>query len=149
MDTGRIVFLVVGVVVVFAVGRLMIHSGRRYVADETGGRRGAASGANLVAVLFHLATLGVVALIAVLPLGGAPDERFLLRTGVLLLVLAAVYGITLGLLNRRREQAMVAEYEIQTRQDPGEVTYGVGPERTVEPRVEPVAETSPDRTRLR
>jgi hypothetical protein len=146
MDPGRIVFLIVGVAVVFVVGRLIIHSGRRYVAvagDQA--RRGAASGANLVAVLFHLATLGVVALISVLPLGGAPDERFLLRLGILLLILAAVYGITLGLLNRRREQALVAEYEAQPLPKPesSEITYGVAPEPRIEPR--PVATDRPGR----
>jgi hypothetical protein len=144
MDLERVVFLVVGVVVVVAVGRLLIHSGRRYVADESG-RRGAASGASLVAVLFHLATLGVVALIAVVPLGGAADQRFLLRTGILLLVLAAVYGITLALLNRRREEAMVDEFEVRQRRDPGEVTYGVGPEVRVTPRTE----STPDQFRPR
>lgn len=133
MDSERILFLVVGVAVVIVVGRLTIHSGRHYVADAAR-RRGAASGANLVAVLFHLATLGVVALIAVLPLGGAADQRFLVRTGILLLILAAVYGITLALLNRRREQAMVTEVDRPTRRVDSEITYGVGPERRVQPR---------------
>jgi hypothetical protein len=133
MDPERILFLVVGVVVVLIVGRLTVRSGRRYVAEDAR-RRGAASGASLVAVLFHLATLGVVALIAVLPLGGAAAERFLVRTGILLLILAAVYGITLALLNRRREQAMVTEFDRPPRRVDSEITYGVGPERRVQPR---------------
>jgi hypothetical protein len=133
MDTERTVFLIVGVVVVFVVGQLIIQSGRRYVAAGGSARRGAASGANLVAVLFHLATLGLVALLAVLPLGGPPEQRFLVRLGVLLIVLAVVYGITLAQLNRRREEMLVTEFEERPRQDPGEVTYGLGPEVRVEP----------------
>ncbi|HKN95500.1 MAG TPA: hypothetical protein VJX10_00170 [Pseudonocardiaceae bacterium] len=145
MDPDRMVFLIVGVVVVVIVGRLMVHSGRRYVASGSG-RRGAASGANLVAVLFHLATLGVVALIAVLPLGGAANDRLLLRIGILLLILAAVYGITLALLSRRREQAMVAEFDAPPPQRvDSEITYGVPPEHRIPPRTE----STPDRTRLR
>ena len=133
MDTERIVFLIVAVIVVFLVGQLIVQSGRRYLAAGSARRAGAASGANLVAVLFHLATLGLVALISVVPLGGPADQRFLVRLGILLLVLAVVYGITLALLNRRRDEVLVAEVDAQTRQDPGEVTYGVGPETRVEP----------------
>lgn len=143
MDSERIVFLIVGVVVVFLVGQLIVQSGRRYIASASTQRRGAAAGANLVAVLFHLATLGLVALISVLPLGGPADQRFLLRLGILLLVLAGVYGLALALLNRRREEVIVAEVDTQLRKDPGEVTYGVGPEV----RVEPVAEGRTDSTR--
>jgi hypothetical protein len=117
MDTEHTVFLIAGVVIVFVVGRLIVQSGRSYIADDTQGQRrsSAGSGANLVAVLFHLATLGLVALIAVIPLGGTLQERFLLRIGLLLLVLAVVYGITLSFLNRRREEAIVAEIETNPR----------------------------------
>lgn len=111
MDTEHVVFLIVGVIVVFAVGQLMVHSGRRYVAHGQPAQRSAASAANLVGVLFHLVTLGLVALLSVLPLGGPAEQRFLLRLGLLLIVLAVVYGITLSLLNRRREEALVAEFQ--------------------------------------
>jgi hypothetical protein len=133
MDTEHIVFLIAGAAVVFVVGQLIIQSGRRYIAAGGSARRGAASGANLVAVLFHLITLGLVALFDVLPIGGPPAQRFLLRLGILLVVLALVYGVTLSLLNRRREEALVTEYDVRERHDPGEITYGVGPEVRVEP----------------
>ncbi|HWC79619.1 MAG TPA: hypothetical protein VG756_06610 [Pseudonocardiaceae bacterium] len=135
MDSEHILFLVVGVVVVVAVGRLITHSGRSYVGRGQSAP-GAASGANLVAVLFHLVGLGLVALLAVPSFGGPTDVRFLIRLGVLLLVIAAVYGITLTMLNRRRDEVLATELEAQPRHDPGEVTYGVGPEEQVEP-VEP------------
>jgi hypothetical protein len=112
MDTEHTVFLITGVVVVLFVGRLIVRSGRHYIAEGTNRERGdAASGANLVAVLFHLSTFGLIALIAVIPLGGAMSQRYLLRLGILLLVLAVVYGITLSLLQRRREEAMAAALE--------------------------------------
>ena len=116
MDIEHIVFLLVGVVVVFVVGRLMVQSGRRYIAHGQPASRSVASAANLVAVLFHLITLGLVALLGVLPLGGPPEQRFLLRLGLLLIVVAGVYGITLTLLNRRREEALVAEFSANSAQ---------------------------------
>jgi len=133
MNTENIVFLIVGAVVVLGVGQLIAQNGRRYIASGNAARRGAPTGASLVAMLFHLITLGLVALLAVLPLGGPPPQRFLLRLGMLLIVLAVVYGITLGLLNRRRAEELVTEYDVRERRDPGEITYGVGPEVRVQP----------------
>jgi hypothetical protein len=144
MSSERIVFLVIGIVVVVVVGRLIINSGRRYVAAAGSGGRGAASAASLVAVLFHLATLGLVALIAVLPLGGAESQRVLIRVGILLVVVAAVYGVTLALLNRRREEVMAAELDLPQR-EVGEVAHGTPTDARVEPR----PTLSPDPTRQR
>ncbi|HEY2700694.1 MAG TPA: hypothetical protein VGJ45_34910 [Pseudonocardiaceae bacterium] len=112
MDTEHVAFLVVGVVVVFLVGQLLISAGRRYLARSAPGEQGAAApAATLLAVLFHLLTLGIVALIAVLPIGGSSTTKFLVQAGILLIALAIIYGIALNLLGRRRDEAMVAEFE--------------------------------------
>lgn len=112
MDTSHAVFLVIGVVIVLVVGQLLVYSGRRYIGDNAPRQRNSAgSAASLVAVLFHLLTLGLVALISVLPFGGSQEEAFLVRIGVLLIVLALVYGITLSLLSRRREENLAVEVE--------------------------------------
>lgn len=112
MDSGSVIFLVIGVVIVVAVGQLLAMSGRRYLtAAAPGERKSSGSAATLVAVLFHLVTLGVVALLAVIPFGGSPEERLLLRLGVLLIVLALVFGSTLSLLGRRRQEALATEID--------------------------------------
>lgn len=112
MDTEHVTFLIVGVVVVFLVGQLLISAGRRYLARSTPGEGGAAApAATLLAVLFHLLTLGIVAIIAVLPIGGSSTTTFLIQAGILLIALAIIYGIALNLLGKRRDEAMVTEFE--------------------------------------
>lgn len=114
MDTGRVLFLVVGVVIVIVVGRLLAYSGKRYLVDSAPGERGTAgSAATLVSTLFHLLTLGVLALIAVIPMGEDAMQNILVRMGLLLIVLAVIYGIALTQINRRRQDALVAEMESQ------------------------------------
>jgi hypothetical protein len=112
MDPEKVLFIVVGVVVVVAVGQLLIHSGRRYIARGAPTESAAAGpAANLVAVLFHLLTLGIVVLLSIMSVGATVEIRFLVQLGVLLIVLAAVYGIALTQLDRRRDEALVAEVE--------------------------------------
>lgn len=114
MDSEQVLFIVVGVVVVFAVGQLLIRSGRRYLAGTVPAERHAAGpAASLVAVLFHLLCLGIVALISVLSVGPNPQTRFLVQMGLLLVILAGVYGVALMQINRRRDEALVAEAEAQ------------------------------------
>lgn len=94
MDSQRVMFVVIGVLIVIAAGQLLAMSGRRQLGPA------AASGAVLVSVLFHVVTLGVVALLTVLPFGGSVDGGLMLRLGVLLIALAIVFGGTMILLSR-------------------------------------------------
>jgi hypothetical protein len=112
MDNERALFIVVGVVIVIAVGQLLIRSGRRYLAGSVPGERASAGpAASLVAVLFHLLTLGIIALISVFDVGSTPETRFLIQFGILLVVLAGIYSVALAQINRRREDALVADFE--------------------------------------
>jgi hypothetical protein len=112
MNSEQVLFIVVGVVIVFGVGQLLIRSGRRYLAGSAPGERASAGpAASLVAALFHLLTLGLVALISVLAIGSDAVTRFLVQVGILLVVLAGVYAVALVQINRRREEALVAEVE--------------------------------------
>jgi hypothetical protein len=112
VDNERVVFLVIGVLIVVAVGQLLAMSGRRYLANAAPSeRQSSSSAATLVAVLFHLMTLGIVALLAVIPVGGSASEGLLLRLGVLLIALAAIFGVTMMLLSRRRQEALATEIE--------------------------------------
>jgi hypothetical protein len=121
MDSERVLFIVVGVVIVFAVGQLLVRSGGRYLAGAVPAERASAGpAASLVAVLFHLLTLGIVALISVSSWGSSPETRFLTQLGILLVVLAGVYAIALSLINRRRDEALAAEVDVHGEvRDPG------------------------------
>lgn len=130
VDNERIVFLVIGVVIVAVVGRLLVLSGRRYLTNSAPAEgESAGSAATLLAVLFHLLTLGIVALLAVVPVGSSGQQGLLIRVGVLLVVLALIYGAVLALLSRRRQEAIIAEIESE-RVRGNEVHTGI--------RVEPV-----------
>jgi hypothetical protein len=119
MDSEQVLFIVVGVVVVLAVGQLLIRSGRKFLAGAVPGERASAGpAASLVAALFHLLTLGIVALISVLSVGSDPETRFLVQMGIFLVVLAGVYGVALVQINRRREEALVAEVEAHDSYEP-------------------------------
>jgi hypothetical protein len=112
VDNERVIFLVIGVLIVVAVGQLLVMSGRRYLANAAPSeRQSSSSAATLVAVLFHLMTLGIVALLAVIPVGGSAGDGLLLRLGVLLIALAAIFGVTMMLLSRRRQEALATEIE--------------------------------------
>lgn len=106
MDTELVLFVVIGVVVVGFVGRLILLSGRRYLGTSA---PSSGSAATMIAVLFHLVALGMVALFAVIPVGDNLPQRFLIRMGLLLIMLAVIFGIVLVLLSRKREEAMAAE----------------------------------------
>lgn len=119
MDSERVLFIIVGVVIVVGVGQLLIHSGRRYLAGSAPAESAAAGpAASLVAVLFHLLTFGIVVLLSIVSVGGTTQIRFLVQLGVLLIVLAGVYGVALTQLNRRKDEALVeAELRADQRQD--------------------------------
>jgi len=114
VNAGTLYFLVAGIIAVGVVGRALALSGRRYLARSVDGsreRQSAGSAAALVSVLFHLLTLGLVALIAALPFDGPDVQTFLIRIGLLLILVAFAYWGALTMLNRRREAAVVSDYE--------------------------------------
>lgn len=124
METERVLFLIIGIVVVAAVGRLLKRGGGRYIASaESGDGRAARASATLVSVMFHLITLGVVALLAVLDLPGGQAKAFLLRLGILLLVLAVAYGITLNMLRNRRQEEVVVDLDQRMREAEAEARH--------------------------
>ncbi|NIH78215.1 MULTISPECIES: hypothetical protein [Amycolatopsis] len=111
MDTNAYVaFLVVGALIVMIDGQFVYHSGKRYLANGQGESESGASMARLVAVLFHIATLGVLALISTIGFpGGTSATAIVGRIGVFLLVLALAHGITIAVLARQREEQVVEQ----------------------------------------
>ncbi|WP_410675985.1 hypothetical protein [Amycolatopsis sp. cmx-4-68] len=110
-------FLVIGVALVLIDGQIIYRSGRRYLESSYGDPAAGASMTRLVTVLFHLATLGVLALISTVNLGGSDLPGVVGRLGVLLLILAVAHAITLGVLARiRGEQEVEAVVQRGNRQ---------------------------------
>ncbi|MCP2261939.1 hypothetical protein LX15_005666 [Streptoalloteichus tenebrarius] len=112
--TGYLFFLLIGALLVLAVGRLLARSGRTVLHEVFPERDAARSVSRLIAVLFHLVTLGLLALIAIWdPSADDPTQALLAKFGVLLLALGLTYGITLVVLSRvqtRRRDQLLAEH---------------------------------------
>jgi hypothetical protein len=100
-------FLAIGVALVLIDGQVIYRSGRRYLENSYGDPAAGASMTRLVTVLFHLATLGVLALISTINMGGSDLPGVVGRLGVLLLILALAHAITLGALARIRGEQEV------------------------------------------
>ncbi|MBA8827677.1 hypothetical protein FHX42_005082 [Saccharopolyspora lacisalsi] len=102
---SHIVFLVVGIVLVFVDGHLIRRSGATYLEEVYPDPRVADSVNRLISVLFHLAVLGVLALISTIDMSaGNAFEAVVARLGVVLLVLALAHGITIWAMTRLRSR---------------------------------------------
>jgi hypothetical protein len=99
-------FLLIGALLVVADGQIIYRSGRRYLENSYGDPAAGASMARLVTVLFHLATLGVLALVSTIDTG-SDLPSIIARFGILLLILALAHAITLGALARIRGEQEV------------------------------------------
>ena len=106
-----IVLLAVSVVLTFGVGRLLITAGEPFLQEVFRDTTVTRSVNLLLSVLFHLITLGVLAIISVADIGvdAQPLQRFVLRLGVVLLVLGMAYGISMLVLIRVRERRRADE----------------------------------------
>ncbi|NBH09180.1 hypothetical protein [Amycolatopsis sp. SID8362] len=110
-------FLAIGIALVLIDGQIIYRSGRRYLENSYGDPAAGASMTRLVTVLFHLATLGVLALISTIDMGDSDLPGVVGRLGVLLLILALAHAITLGVLARiRGEQEVEAVVQRGSRQ---------------------------------
>lgn len=105
MDTNNyLTFLLCAVLLVLIDGQILYLSGSRYLrrfrqVDD------ARSAMQLVAVLFHLVVLGVVALISTIDVStGLPARDLIVKLGLVLLILAAAHGSTMAILARLRGQ---------------------------------------------
>ncbi|MGW4528924.1 hypothetical protein [Amycolatopsis sp. NPDC004378] len=100
-------FLAIGVALVLIDGQIIYRSGRRYLENSYGDPAASASMTRLVTVLFHLATLGVLALVSTIDMGGSDLPGVVARLGVLLLILALAHAITIAALARIRGEQEV------------------------------------------
>ncbi|KMS84289.1 hypothetical protein [Prauserella rugosa] len=108
--------LVLGALMIAVDGQILYRSGKRYLANadtgaaETGGSE-VGSQVRLVTVLFHLAMLGALALLAVLDLsfGGGAIRPIVGNLGVLLLLLAVAHAVTMTAFGTFAEPQTVVE----------------------------------------
>jgi uncharacterized BrkB/YihY/UPF0761 family membrane protein len=102
-----ITLLAVALVLTFLVGRLLITAGEPFLNDVFHDKRVTRSVNLLLSVLFHLITLGVLAIISIVNVGNLQDQplqRFVVRLGIVLLVLGIAYGVSMLVLIRVRER---------------------------------------------
>lgn len=155
MDANAyLTFLAIGVLMVVADGQIIYRSGRRYLEESYGDAAASASMTRLITVLFHLAVLGVLALISTIDFGAAGSiQTVVAKVGVMLLVLALAHAVTIGVLARLRDdqvaenftantpgQAPATGARSQSAQQRGPVTTPVPGQRGRDPRVSPSLE---------
>ena len=102
-----LVLLAVSVLLTFGVGRLLVIAGEPYLQEVFRDEKVTRSVNLLLSVLFHLITLGVLAIISVADLANLdaePLQKFVVRLGVVLLVLGLAYGISMLVLIRVRQK---------------------------------------------
>jgi hypothetical protein len=106
-DTGMYVtLLVVAIALTFLVGRLLVTAGEPFLQEVFQDTSVTRSVNLLLSVLFHLITLGVLAIVSVVDIAGGqePLQTFVVKLGVVLLVLGLAYGISMLVLIRVRER---------------------------------------------
>ncbi len=109
--------LAVSIGLTFLVGRLLVNAGEPFLQDVFQDRAVTRSVNLLLSVLFHLITLGVLAIVSVVNLGtGDPVQTFVARLGVVLLILGVAYGISMLVLIRVRERRRAAQVSEQVQE---------------------------------
>jgi hypothetical protein len=105
MDSNSYVaFLVIGTVLVLVDGQIIYRNGRRFLQQATPNAP-AESLTRLVSVLFHLCTLGVLALLSTIDIPmDNQTEGIVLRIGIVLLVLGIAHWIAVSSLARIRDR---------------------------------------------
>lgn len=100
-----ITLLVVSVALTFLVGRLLVTAGEPFLQEVFRDTKVTRSVNLLLSVLFHLITLGVLAIVSVVNLPAQNTlQTFVMRLGVVLLILGIAYGISMLVLIRVRER---------------------------------------------
>jgi protein-S-isoprenylcysteine O-methyltransferase Ste14 len=99
--------LLIGAVIVLVDGQLILRGAPGYLAEVYRSPKEARQVSGMVAVLFHLVMLGVVALVTSMWIAPDADIRSVLaRVGIILLLTAIGHGITMAVLSRLRQQQL-------------------------------------------
>ncbi|HEX4355903.1 MAG TPA: hypothetical protein VH141_00160 [Pseudonocardia sp.] len=99
--------LFIGAVIVLVDGQLILRKSPGYLDEVFQNPARSRQMASMVAFLFHLVMLGIVALVASIGLGVDPGPRTVIaRTGVMLLLTAIGHAATMAVLSRMRDQEL-------------------------------------------
>lgn len=118
MSTGQyIVFLVIAVALTLSVGRLLFTSGEPFLEEVFQKKETARSTNLLLTVLFHLLTLGVLALMSTIdvPVDGVV-QTIVTKLGIVLVVVGIAYGVSMLVLLRIRERRRSATVSTNVQQ---------------------------------
>jgi hypothetical protein len=108
--TQYIVLLALSIGLTFLVGRLLVRAGEPFLQEVFHDEKVTRSVNLLLSVLFHLVTLGVLAIISVTDVPGYNElQTFVVKLGVVLLTLGIAYGISMLVLIRVRERRRANE----------------------------------------
>jgi hypothetical protein len=105
MDSNSyVLFLVIGTALVLIDGQIIYRNGRRFLQQATPNAP-AESLTKLVSVLFHLGTLGVLALLSVVDVPTEDQAKgVVVRLGITLLVIGVAHWIAVSSLARIRDR---------------------------------------------
>jgi hypothetical protein len=133
-----IVLLIVSVGLTFLVGRLLVTAGEPFLQEVFHDAKVTRSVNLLLSVLFHLITLGVLAIISVAEVGGTDMlQAFVVKLGVVLLTLGIAYGISMLVLIRIRERRRASEISEHVQERLAERGMSTGPAQAASPVVPP------------
>lgn len=105
-----IILLVIAVGLTFLVGRLLVTAGEPYLLEVFHDKAVTRSVNLLLSVLFHLITLGVLAIVSVVPFtAGDVLSTMVAKLGVVLLILGIAYGVSMLVLIRVRSARRATE----------------------------------------
>ncbi|WP_219419893.1 hypothetical protein [Pseudonocardia nigra] len=115
--TQYFVLLAVSIGLTFAVGRLLVRAGEPFLQEVFQDRKVTRSVNLLLSVLFHLVTLGVLAIISILEIQtDDPVQSFVVKLGVVLIVLGIAYGISMLVLIRVRDRRRASQISEQVQE---------------------------------
>jgi len=112
VSTGSyVVTTVVGLIITVVVGRLLRPAGYDLLREVLGERSSTTSLNRLLVTLYYLVALGLLTLVATTnPFGLNGVQLIITKIGMFLLILGAVYGLTVSALvivrNRRRTETL-------------------------------------------
>src|SRR3954465_14481792 len=113
-----VVTIVIGIIITVVVGRLLRPAGYDLLREGFGERRSTPSLNRLLVTLYHLIALGLLTLVATTnPVGLSGIQLIITKTGIFLLILGAVYGLTVAALaiarHHRRTEALEDSFREQ------------------------------------
>jgi FtsH-binding integral membrane protein len=145
-DTGMyITLLVVSIALTFGVGRLLVTAGEPFLQEVFQDEKVTRSVNLLLSVLFHLITLGVLAIISVVNIVGNDDpfQTLVARLGVVLLVLGIAYGISMLVLIRVRERRRADQISEHVQERLAERNMGSAPAQATPQQTPPAPPAAP------